>query len=94
RYAGMGLKDLADTMFAAMEQLGTTRLMSEAFSILPPPEMSPVRAYEHLVQGRVEQVTLEELAGRTVATGVVPYPPGIPLLMPGENAGPAGGPVL
>lgn len=94
RYAGMGLKDLADTMFAAMEQLGTTRLMSEAFSILPKPEMSPVRAYEHLVQGRVEQVTLDELAGRTVATGVVPYPPGIPLLMPGENAGPAGGPVL
>ena len=94
RYAGMGLKDLADTMFAAMEQLGTTRLMSEAFSILPKPEMSPVRAYEHLVQGRVEQVTLEELAGRTVATGVVPYPPGIPLLMPGENAGPADGPVL
>ncbi|MCA8106574.1 MULTISPECIES: Orn/Lys/Arg decarboxylase N-terminal domain-containing protein [Burkholderia] len=94
RYAGMGLKDLADTMFAAMEQLGTTRLMSEAFSILPTPEMSPVRAYEHLVQGRVEQVTLDELAGRTVATGVVPYPPGIPLLMPGENAGPAGGPVL
>ena len=53
-----------------------------------------MRAYEHLVQGRVEQVTLEELAGRTVATGVVPYPPGIPLLMPGENAGPADGPVL
>ncbi len=24
----------------------------------------------------------------------MPYPPGIPLLMPGENAGPAGGPVL
>ena len=24
------------------------------------------------------------MAGRTVATGVVPYPPGIPLMMPGE----------
>ena len=41
RYAGMGLK--ADTMFAAMEQLGTTRLMSEAFSILPKPEMAGAR---------------------------------------------------
>lgn len=29
-----------------------------------------------------------------VATGVVPYPPGIPLLMPGENAGAADGPIL
>lgn len=94
RYAGMGLKDLADTMFSAMEQLKTTQLMSDGFSVLPHPEMSPVRAYEHLVRGDVEQLTLEEMAGRTVATGVVPYPPGIPLLMPGENAGPASGPVL
>ena len=34
------------------------------------------------------------MAGRTVATGVVPYPPGIPLLMPGECAGDAEGPLL
>ena len=33
-------------------------------------------------------------ASVAVATGVVPYPPGIPLLMPGENAGPADGPLL
>ncbi|HTJ93239.1 MAG TPA: Orn/Lys/Arg decarboxylase N-terminal domain-containing protein [Pararobbsia sp.] len=94
RYAGMGLKDLADTMFSAMKELKTTQMMSEGFSQLPHPEMSPVRAYERLVRGEVEQVTLDELAGRTVATGVVPYPPGIPLLMPGENAGPADGPIL
>ncbi len=94
RYAGMGLKDLADTMFSAMKELKTTQMMSEGFSELPHPEMSPVRAYERLVRGQVEQVTLNELAGRTVATGVVPYPPGIPLLMPGENAGPADGPIL
>lgn len=94
RYAGMGLKDLADTMFQSMDQLKTTQMMSDGFSVLPHPEMSPVRAYERLVRGEVEQVTLDELAGRAVATGVVPYPPGIPLLMPGENAGPADGPIL
>ena len=26
--------------------------------------------------------------------GIVPYPPGIPLLMPGENVGDAGGPYV
>lgn len=56
--------------------------------------MSPVEAYEHLVKDMVETLTLDEMAGRTLATGVVPYPPGIPLLMPGENAGPADGPLL
>ena len=37
---------------------------------------------------------IDDMAARTVATGVVPYPPGIPLLMPGENAGAADGPIL
>jgi lysine decarboxylase/arginine decarboxylase len=94
RYANMGLKDLADTMFSAMDRFKTTVMMAEGFSVLPDPDMSPVRAYERLVRGEVELVTLDDLAGRTVATGVVPYPPGIPLLMPGENAGPADGPLL
>ena len=94
RYRSLGLKDLADAMFAAMSRFGTTDSMSQAFSILPHPELSPVEAYEQLVRGNVESLGLGEMAGRTVATGVVPYPPGIPLMMPGENAGDAGGPLL
>jgi arginine decarboxylase len=31
------------------------------------------------------------MAGRTVGVGVIPYPPGIPIVMPGENIGPADG---
>lgn len=94
RYGPMGLKDLAGEMFAAMARFRTTDFLSQAFSILPRPDHSPVEAYEHLVRGEVEKVGLAAMAGRTVATGVVPYPPGIPLLMPGENAGPADGPLL
>jgi len=94
RYRGMGLRDLAEAMFASMRALKCTALMASAFSTLPKPALSPVRAYEQLVVGKVEQLPLDAMAGRTVATGVVPYPPGIPLLMPGENAGTAAGPVL
>jgi arginine/lysine/ornithine decarboxylase len=47
-----------------------------------------------MVRGEVETVTLDGMAGRIAATGVVPYPPGIPILIPGENAGPANGPIL
>jgi arginine decarboxylase len=93
-YGSLGLGDLAKTMFAAMKKHRTTELMSSAFGILPVPVLSPVAAYERLVNGRVESLPLEQMAGRTVATGVVPYPPGIPLLMPGENAGQATGPLL
>lgn len=94
RYEGMGLRALADRMFGAMSEIGTTRLMGEAFESLPVPTMAPVDAYEELVRGDVERVTLDKLGGRTVATGIVPYPPGIPILMPGEQAGPADGPII
>ena len=93
-YSRMGLKDLSDALFAAMRELGTTTVMAQAFSTLPRPELSPVRAYEQLVRNAIEPLELAAMAGRVVATGVVPYPPGIPLLMPGENAGPADGPLL
>lgn len=94
RYRKMGLKDLADEMFKAMKELGTTKALSAGFAVLPHPDMSPVEAYENLVHNNVEKVKIDDMAGRTVATGVVPYPPGIPLMMPGENAGEADGPLL
>ena len=93
-YQNTGLKDLSQKMFAAMKELQTTQKLSAGFSVLPHAEMTPVEAYERLVKNEVEALTLDEMPGRTVATGVVPYPPGIPLLMPGENAGEADGPLL
>jgi len=94
RYKGMGLKDLAQEIFKAMGETRTTATMSAAFGSLPEAVFSPVETYEKLVKDEIELVTLEQAAGRIVATGIVPYPPGIPLLMPGENAGPANGPLL
>jgi arginine/lysine/ornithine decarboxylase len=93
-YAGMGLKDLATHLFEAMRKLKTTEHLAKAFSLLPKATMSPVRAFETMVRGDVETLTLEQMPGRSVATSVVPYPPGIPLLMPGEEVGPADGAIL
>ena len=94
RYKGMGLKDLATQIFQAMGETRTTATMARAFGTLPTAVFSPVEAYEKLVKDQIERVTLDQAAGRIVATGIVPYPPGIPLLMPGENIGPADGPYL
>jgi arginine/lysine/ornithine decarboxylase len=94
RYLNMGLHDLADQMFMQMKQSGQTQLLAQAFSTLPVPVMTPNDAYRKLVHKEVEQVAVDKMADRVVATGVVPYPPGIPMLMPGENCGPDDGPYL
>ena len=94
RYAKLGLRGLADQMFEQLKSSRQTQAMSKAFSTLPTPVMTPAAAYRELVLGRVESVPLGQLAGRTLATSVVPYPPGIPMLMPGELAGPETGPYL
>jgi lysine decarboxylase/arginine decarboxylase len=94
RYRGLGLRDLCREMFAHLKASGHGPLEGEAFARLPSPDVLPRLAYQELVRGRVELVPLDRAQGRTVATGVTPYPPGIPLLMPGENVGPDSGAVL
>jgi arginine decarboxylase len=93
-YGGMGLRDLADAMFKQLRESRQTHWLAEAFSTLPTLAMSPNMAYQHLVRDEIEHVPLDRLANRVLATSVVPYPPGIPMLMPGELTGPADGPYL
>jgi arginine/lysine/ornithine decarboxylase len=94
RYRRMGLRDLSDEMFEHYKHSNQMHHLQEAFSTLPTPRMTPADAYRQLVRNHVERVNLDELAGRVVATSVVPYPPGIPMMMPGESAGPADGPYV
>jgi arginine decarboxylase len=94
RYAGMGLRDLSDEMFEHYKRSKQMHHLQRAFSSLPVPEMLPADAYRRLVRNQVERVRLDEAANRVVATSVVPYPPGIPMLMPGENLGAADGPYI
>ena len=47
--------------------------------------MRPADAYECLVRGQVESVEIDHLTDRTLAVMIFPYPPGIPLIMPGER---------
>ncbi|MGO8874580.1 MAG: hypothetical protein ACLQNG_02285 [Acidimicrobiales bacterium] len=54
---------------------------------LPVPATHPSGTYRRLVRGRTERVPVSKMADRVAAVMVVPYPPGIPILMPGESAG-------
>jgi arginine decarboxylase len=94
RYDGKGLKDLGDEMWAHLRKSRQGHWQSQAYASLPTPEMKPRLAFQKLMAGDAEKVPLHELADRVVAVGVIPYPPGIPIVMPGENIGAAAGPWL
>jgi arginine decarboxylase len=93
-YHNLGLRDLADQMFAQLKESRQTHWLAEAFSTLPTPAMTPNAAFQYLVRDEIEHVPLDKLANRILATSVVPYPPGIPMLMPGESTGANDGPYL
>lgn len=88
--------DLAEEMFKKVKELNLMGLQEEIYAKIPTQDKTPNQAYQRLVHGRAELLALndKEIAYRTVATGIIPYPPGIPMLLSGENIGPADGPHL
>ncbi len=87
RYAGLGLADLCREMHGFLRAESIPVVVRNVYSRLPEPVMTPAEAYRRLVRGEVMQVPVSSLEGRTVAVMVVPYPPGIPVIMPGERCG-------
>lgn len=87
RYRNIGLRDLGDEMFAYLREFGPGELLNRAYETLPAPAMTPREAYQRIVSGDVESVSVDKLANRVAANAVMPYPPGIPMLMSGENFG-------
>lgn len=84
-YAGIGIKDLAAKLHKFYKDHNTLKLMEDMYTDLPTPVMLPCDAYDKLVRNEVELVPMDKLAGRIPAVMLVPYPPGIPVIMPGEK---------
>jgi arginine decarboxylase len=84
-YAKMGLKDLCEQVHKIYLDDNVPKAQRDMYTALPEMAMLPADAYVNLVRGNVESVEIDNLMGRTLAVMVVPYPPGIPLIMPGER---------
>jgi arginine decarboxylase len=87
RYFKMGLKDLCAEMFEALRELKIDKMQGAAFDNFPHPDERPRNAFQKLMSDNVELLPVSQLSGRTAAVGVIPYPPGIPIVFPGENFG-------
>ncbi len=84
-YERMGLKDLCDKLHGMYRQYDVARLTTEMYLSDMVPAMRPADAWAKMAHRQIERVPVDELEGRITASLVTPYPPGIPLLIPGER---------
>ena len=61
------------------------RLTTEMYLSDLHPAMKPSDAYAHIAHRKTERVEIDHLEGRITTALLTPYPPGIPLLIPGER---------
>ena len=93
-YGDMGLRDLGEKMLDYIARNTSTAKLNAAFDVMPEPAMTPHEAFLEIVRDNVELVPADKLPGRVTANSVIPYPPGIPMLMSGERFGDAGSPQI
>ncbi|WP_417067548.1 Orn/Lys/Arg decarboxylase N-terminal domain-containing protein [Niveibacterium terrae] len=84
-YEKTGLKDLCQQIHAFYSAKDVARLTTEMYLSEMEPAMRPTDAWSKMAHRKIERVAIDDLEGRVTAMLVTPYPPGIPLLIPGER---------
>jgi arginine/lysine/ornithine decarboxylase len=85
RYERMGLRDLCQAIHEVYTQGDIARLTTDMYLSDLQPAMKPAEAYARIAHRDTERVAIDELEGRITTSLLTPYPPGIPLLIPGER---------
>ena len=84
RYEKMGLRDLCQMVHTLYARYDIARLTTDMYLSELTPAMKPSDAYAYIARRETERVEIDQLEGRITVGLVTPYPPGIPLLIPGE----------
>ncbi|ART99873.1 arginine/lysine/ornithine decarboxylase [Yoonia vestfoldensis] len=83
-YEKMGLRDLCQHVHRLYAKYDIAILSTEMYLSDLQPAMAPNDAYAHIARRTTQRVPIDDLVGRITTSLVTPYPPGIPLLIPGE----------
>ncbi|KKK86848.1 hypothetical protein LCGC14_2759150, partial [marine sediment metagenome] len=84
RYEQMGLRDLCQHVHRMYAKYDVAILSTDIYLSDHTPAMNPSEAFAHIAHRKTQRVPIDELEGRITTSLVTPYPPGIPLLIPGE----------
>lgn len=84
-YEKIGLRDLCDQIHGIYKANDVARLTTEMYLSDMVPAMKPSDAFAKMAHGEIDRVRIDDLEGRVTTVLLTPYPPGIPLLIPGER---------
>ncbi|OPX54841.1 arginine decarboxylase [Oceanospirillum multiglobuliferum] len=84
KYSKTGLRDLCTDIHNVYKEYDLARITTEMYLSEIQPAMTPADAWSKMAHRQIERVAIDDLEGRITAMLVTPYPPGIPLLIPGE----------
>ncbi|MDP3086422.1 MAG: lysine decarboxylase, partial [Rubrivivax sp.] len=85
RYERMGLRDLCQAIHGMYAKGDIARLTTDMYLSGLQPAMKPSEAFAYIAHRKTERVDIDRLEGRITTSLLTPYPPGIPLLIPGER---------
>ncbi len=85
QYEKVGLRDLCSQIHGVYKANDIARLTTEMYLSNMEPAMRPADAWAKLAHREIERVEIDHLEGRITSVLLTPYPPGIPLLIPGER---------
>ncbi|MBK6972256.1 MAG: arginine/lysine/ornithine decarboxylase [Sterolibacteriaceae bacterium] len=85
RYERVGLRDLCEAIHGLYKTNDIARLTTEMYLSNMEPAMRPADAFAKMAHREIDRVPIDELEGRVTSVLLTPYPPGIPLLIPGER---------
>jgi arginine decarboxylase len=85
RYERVGLRDLCVRIHEMYKKHDIARLTTEMYLSPMEPAMKPADAWARMAHREIDRVAIDELEGRITSVLLTPYPPGIPLLIPGER---------
>lgn len=85
RYERIGLKELSTQIHEVYKANDVARLTTEMYLSDMVPAMKPTDAFSKMAHREIERVAIDDLEERVTAVLLTPYPPGIPLLIPGER---------
>lgn len=94
KYSNKGLKDHCLDMHIYIVESKLLDLMDKAFQIIPKQILTPAEASVEVFRGNIEHIPIKDCMNRTAGVIVVPYPPGIPVLMGGERIDDSSKPIL